>query len=152
MDSWMTRVARHYDKVCARYPDDELLILFDIDGTILDMRCMILYLLTKYDEEHDTSLFQGLELTDIDVHEDQVDHLLEGLNLSRPLCQKVHDWYLSNRWSSSAILSAHCLFGGVMEVIRWFQIQPRTIVGLNSGSWSQFGRRQWQRLRIRLPV
>ena len=133
MDRWMARVARQYDNACARYPDDGLLILFDIDGTILDMRCMILYLLTKYDEEHGTSLFQGLELSDIDVHEDQVDHLLEGLNLSRPLCQKVYDCYLSNRWSSSAILSAHCTFGVVMEVIRWFQIQPRTNVGLNSG-------------------
>ena len=93
MDSWMTRVARQYDKVRARYPDDELLILFDIDGTILDMRCMILYLLTKYDAEHGTSLFQGLELPDIEVHEDDIDRLLEGLNLPRSLCQKVHDWY-----------------------------------------------------------
>ncbi len=91
MDSWMTRLARHYDKGCERYPDDELLILFDIDGTILDMRCMILYLLTKYDEEHGTSLFQGLELSDIEVHEDQIDRLLGGLNLPHPLCQKVQD-------------------------------------------------------------
>ena len=133
MESWMTRLARQYDKDRARYPDDELLILFDIDGTILDMRCMILYLLTKYDKEHGTSLFQGLELPDIEVHEDQIDRLLDGLNLPRPLCQKVQDWYLKNRWSSDAILSAHCPFGGVMEVIRWFQIQPRTNVGLNTG-------------------
>ena len=133
MDSWMTRLARHYDKVRARYPGDELLILFDIDGTILDMRCMILFLLTKYDEEHETSLFRGLELSDIDVHENEVDRLLEGRNLPRPLRQKVQDWYLRNRWSSDAILRAHCPFGGVMEVIRWFQIQPLTSVGLNSG-------------------
>ena len=132
MKSWMSKLARHYDKVRARHPDDELLILFDIDGTILDMRCMVLYLLTKYDEEHGTSLFQRLDLADIDVHEDQVERLLEGLELPRPLCRKVLDWYQENRWSSAAILRAHCPFGGVMEVIRWFQIQPRTSVGLNS--------------------
>ncbi len=133
MDSWMTRLARHYDKVRARYPDDELLILFDIDGTILDMRCMILFLLKKYDDEHGTTLFQGLGLADINVHENKVDRLLEGLNLPRPLCRKVQDWYLTNQWSSEAILTAHCPFAGVMEVIRWFHIQPRTSVGLNSG-------------------
>ncbi len=133
MDSWMRRLARHYDKVRARYPDDELLIMFDIDGTILDMRCMILYLLREYDEEHDAALFQGLELTDIDAHENQVDQLLENLNLPRPLCRKVEDWYLKNRWSPAAVLAAHCPFAGVMEVIRWFQTQPRTSVGLNSG-------------------
>ena len=132
MKSWMSKLARHYDKVRARHPDDELLILFDIDGTILDMRCMVLYLLTKYDEEHGTTLFQRLALADIDVHEDQVERLLEDLKLPRPLRQKVLDWYQENRWSSAAILRAHCPFGGVMEVIRWFQIQPRTSVGLNS--------------------
>ena len=133
MVSWMARLARHYDKVRARYPDDELLILFDIDGTILDMRCMVLNLLTKYDDEHDTDLFQGLELSDIDVHEDQVDSLLESLNIPRRLRKKVQGWYLVNRRSSSAILSANKPFRGVMEVIRWFQIQPQTTVGLNSG-------------------
>ncbi len=133
MDSWMTRVALQYDKVCALYHDDELLILFDIDGTILDMRCMILFVLRKYDEEHETTLFGELGLTDIDVHENHVDRLLEGLNIPRPLCRKVQDWYLANRWSSEAILTAHCPFAGVMEVIRWFQIQPRTSVGLNTG-------------------
>ena len=128
MVSWMGRLARHYDKVRARYPEDELLILFDIDGTILDMRCMILFLLRKYDEEHDTTLFQGLGLADIDIHENHVDRLLERLNLPGRLCRKVRDWYLANRWSSEAILTAHRPFAGVMEVIRWFQFQPRTSV------------------------
>ena len=133
MVSWMARLARHYDKVRAQYPDDKLLILFDIDGTILDMRCLVLNLLTKYDEEHDTDLFRELKLSDIDVHEEQVGSLLESLNIPRRLRQKVQDWYLVNRRSSSAILNANTPFRGVMEVIRWFQIQPRTAVGLNSG-------------------
>ena len=133
MVSWMGRLARHYDKIRARYPEEELLLLFDIDGTILDMRCMILFLLRKYDEEHDTTLFQGLGPADIDVHENHVDRLLERLNLPRRLRRKVEDWYLANRWSSEAILTAHRPFAGVMEVIRWFQIQPRTSVGLNTG-------------------
>ncbi len=133
MDNWMTTLARHYDRICARYPDDELLVFFDIDGTILDMRYMILYLLQKYDQEHDSAFFEGLELGDIDLHENQVDRLLERLNLPQPQRQRVLDWYLTNRWSSTAVLTAHRPFVGVMEVIRWFQIQPKTTVALNSG-------------------
>ncbi len=133
MDNWMTTLAHHYDRIRARYPDDELLVFFDIDGTILDMRHMIMYLLRTYDQEHDSAFFEGLELGDIDLHENQVDRLLERLNLPRLQRQRVLDWYLANRWSSTAVLTAHRPFAGVMEVIRWFQIQPRTTVALNSG-------------------
>jgi len=130
--SWMTTLARHYEQMCARYPDDELLVIFDIDGTILDMRHMILYLLQTYDREHDSTFFEGLALSDIDLHENHVDGLLERLSLPRLQRQRVLDWYLTNRWSSTALLTAHRPFAGVMEVIRWFLIQPRTTVALNS--------------------
>ncbi len=133
MDNWMTTLARHYDRIRARYPDDELLMFFDIDGTIFDMRYMILNLLRKYDQEHDSAFFEGLELGDVDLHENHVDRLLERLNIPRPQRQRVLDWYLANRWSSTAVLTDHRPFAGVMEVIHWFQIQPRTTVALNSG-------------------
>ncbi len=133
MDNWMTTLARHYDRIRARYPDDELVVFFDIDGTILDMRYMILYLLRKYDHEHDSAFFENLALGDIDLHKNQVDRLLERLHLPQPQRQGVLDWYLTNRWSSTAVLTAHRPFVGVMEVIRWFQIQPKTTVALNSG-------------------
>ena len=73
MNNWMTTLADHYDRIRGHYPDDELMVFFDIDGTILDMRYMILYLLRKYDQEHDSAFFEGLELGDIDLHENQVD-------------------------------------------------------------------------------
>jgi hypothetical protein len=38
MNSWMQRLSQHYDRMRRHYPDDELMILFDIDGTILDSR------------------------------------------------------------------------------------------------------------------
>ena len=133
MAHWMTELARHYHKVRARYPDDRLLILFDIDGTILDMRCMILYLLRRYDQEHGTKYFQELKVDDIRVHENQVGNLLDELSLPRALAGKVADWFIEHRWSSNAIRKAHQPFAGVMEVIRWFQIQPLTSVGLNTG-------------------
>lgn len=133
MPSWMKRLAQHYDQIRKRYPEDELLILFDIDGTILDMRCMVHHVLKAFDEAHDTDFFKSLVVDDISVHENQVDHLLEGMNLPRAQRERVHRWYVERRWSSEAILKSHHAFRGVMEVIRWFQLQPRTSVGLNTG-------------------
>jgi hypothetical protein len=134
MTSWMKKLAKHYDKIRARHPDDELLILFDIDGTILDMRHMILYVLKAYDREHNTHYFGRLNVAgDVTVHENQVESLLESLNVPSRQRAKVLEWYLEHRWIPAAILHSHRPFAGVMEVIRWFQIQPRTSVGLNTG-------------------
>lgn len=37
MREWMKRLALHYERVKYLQPEDKLMILFDIDGTILDM-------------------------------------------------------------------------------------------------------------------
>jgi hypothetical protein len=37
----MRRLAAHYGRFRSEYPEDQLLIVFDIDGTILDMRHMV---------------------------------------------------------------------------------------------------------------
>ncbi len=131
--SWMKKLARHYEKMRKTYPDDELIILFDIDGTILDMRHMIVHVLKAYDAAHGAEFFESLTLSDVHVHENQVDQLLESMNLARPQREKVHSWYFENRWAPAAILKSHHAFRGVIEVIRWFQLQPRTSIGLNTG-------------------
>ncbi len=81
MSNWMKRLHTQYEKLRAQYPEDKLLILFDIDGTILDMRCMMLYVLKAYDEEHGTEYFEQLRLADVTVHENQVETLLKSRNI-----------------------------------------------------------------------
>jgi beta-phosphoglucomutase-like phosphatase (HAD superfamily) len=133
MKNWMTELALHYEKVKTRYPNDRLLLLFDIDGTILDMRYMILYLLQTYDQIVGARFFQNLKLNDIKVHEDQISPLLEKLTLQPADREKLLTWYEEHAWSPTAILQAHRPFSGVLEVVRWFQMQPNTYVGLNTG-------------------
>jgi hypothetical protein len=133
MASWMKKLAKHYNKIRARHPDDELLILFDIDGTILDLRHMLLHVLRAYDQAHETGLFEKLTISDLRVHENQVDQLLDRLNVPRAQREKVENWFVERRWTPEAIMASHRPFQGVMEVIRWFQMQPRTSVGLNTG-------------------
>jgi len=133
MKNWMSKLASYYEKMRKRYHDDRLLILFDIDGTIIDMRFMIHYVLKSYDQHHGTSFFKNLKVNGIDVHENQLDQFLKQLDISPLNKEIIFNWYLKQRWTSLAIYESHRPFLGVMEVIRWFQMQPNTYVGLNTG-------------------
>lgn len=131
--SWMAELESHYEKTRRKYPQDLLMILFDIDGTILDMRHMVLRVLQAFDKEHGTRFFQRLQVADIKVHENQVDLLLKEFRIPSGKQQEIMDWYNQYRWSSRYILHSHNPLSGVLEVIRWFQLQPNTFVGLNTG-------------------
>jgi phosphoglycolate phosphatase-like HAD superfamily hydrolase len=132
-DDWMRCLADHHARHLAAAADDRLLVVFDIDGTILDMRHMVRHVLAGYDRAHGTHLFDDLRPEDVDVHENHVDRLLAARALAPSVRDDVHRWYLAHRWEPSAVLEAHRPFRGVMEVIRWFQLQPSTFVGLNTG-------------------
>lgn len=133
MNSWMKKLALYYEKTRRLYPEDRLMILFDIDGTILDMRHMILHVLKYFDRSHGTSFFKNLRLGEITVHENQVEKLFAKFEIPDKMHKKILCWYKEHRWTTKAILASHHPFAGVMEVIRWFQMQPNTFVGLNTG-------------------
>ena len=130
---WMRVLADHYGRTVDRHPGEPLLVLFDIDGTILDMRNMVRHVLQAYDRAHGTAHFRDLELAAIRTHEDSLEVLLDAHRLPSGTRQSVLRWYLRHRWSADAIRASHRPFAGVMEVVRWFQIQPDTFVGLNTG-------------------
>ena len=79
---WMRSLADHYARCRASSADARLLVVFDIDGTILDMRHMVRHVLAAYDRAHGTDLFCGLLADHVDVHENQVDRLLVTRALS----------------------------------------------------------------------
>jgi beta-phosphoglucomutase-like phosphatase (HAD superfamily) len=132
MKNWLAELAAHYEATRYRHPEQKLLIFFDIDGTILDMRCMIHHVLHRYDHLHTTRFFENLVLTDIDVHENEILPLLSAWSIPPAEYEKILTWYEAWAWSSTAMLEAHKPFSGVLEVIRWFQMQPNTYVGLNT--------------------
>jgi len=133
MKEWMKSLALHYEQTRNQYPEDKVMILFDIDGTILDMRYMILYVLRAFDYHRQTRFFEDLKITDITIHETDPDELLEKLAIPMDRRNDIINWYEKQFWSNEAILESHRPFTGVMEVIRWFQVQPNTYVGLNTG-------------------
>jgi len=133
MKDWMHELAGQYGELRRRNPDDRLLVVFDIDGTILDMRYMVRHVLLSYDRGHKTDHFHGLEVDDITFHENDVEAYLATRPLSGETRRKVLAWYLANRWSMESVLASHRPYRGVLDVIRWFQIQDRTFVALNTG-------------------
>jgi hypothetical protein len=93
MTDWMNSLASHYEALRYRYPDENLMIVFDIDGTILDMRHLILHALNAFDRTHGTSYFQGVRIPDIDFHEDHLPELLDRLRIPsehRPFIQEEY--------------------------------------------------------------
>jgi hypothetical protein len=130
---WMQALSTQFERACKRYPGERLLLLLDIDGTIIDTRHMILAVLYAYDRTHATGYFKRLQLADINVHENELDKLLTELNVPTELRDNICAWYLERRWTTEAIQEMQYPFQGVLDVVRWFQIQPNTTVGLVTG-------------------
>ena len=133
MSDWMRSLAGHYVNSRNAHPEDHLLVVFDIDGTILDMRHLVSHVLNEFDRVHGTQLFDGLRAEDVDVHENEIETLLDRRRVLAATRVEVLAWYRSCRWAPESVLMAHRPYRGVLEVIRWFQIQPRTSVALNTG-------------------
>lgn len=133
MNNWMKMLGDHYRRARRQYPEEKLLILFDIDGTVLDMRQMILHLLKAYDRANDSHHATGLRLDEITVHENDIRPLLNRMDMTPAEQDELLQWFNQVVWSPLAVRVAHQPFQGVLEIIRWFQLQPNTHVGLNSG-------------------
>lgn len=130
---WMWELAVHYERMRRAYPDQQLCIVFDVDGTILDLRHLVVHALLGYDREHRSEYFHGFRAEDVTVHENRIDEFLRGLALPASIRADVMAWYDEHLWSPEGILAANQPYRGVLGVIRWFQLQPSTCVALNTG-------------------
>ena len=133
MERWMSRLARQHQVMRRCHPKESLIVVFDIDDTILDLRHMILNVLTSFDHCHETGYFQDLSVDDIGVGEMEVHRLMAGLCMPEREKRKILQWFTAHAWSNSVVRCAHQPFPGAMEVIRWLQVQENTYVGLNTG-------------------
>ncbi len=133
MADWMKELAAHYHSMRKTYPNDPLLIMFDIDGTIIDLRYMMVHLLRAYDRIHGTRYFSRLTVKGIRYHENSLRKLLENIKMPNKEREEVLSWYETRKWMPETILQSHRPYPGVLAVIRWFQMQPNTHVGLNTG-------------------
>jgi hypothetical protein len=129
----MRALADHYEAVRSDPSAGELCVVFDIDGTILDLRHLVVHALLRYDRDRGTDLFHGLVADDVAVSENQITALLEELDVQREHRDDVVGFYLTHLWDESGVIAASAPYRGVLGVIRWFQMQPGTHVALNTG-------------------
>ncbi len=132
-DHWMRALAEGYRSARRRYPERELLLLLDIDGTILDLRSMVVHVLREFDREHGTACFIDLVPSDVNTHESNLGPLLAKLGVPLVDHPRIMEWFERRRWSVDAIRESHRPLRGALDVIRWFQLQPRTQVGIITG-------------------
>jgi phosphoglycolate phosphatase-like HAD superfamily hydrolase len=132
-DDWMHALASHYAVIRERYPTDEVSVVFDIDGTILDLRYLMAHVLLSYDRDHGTDLFHGLVAEDITATESRVEEVLEGLDVPEERRDDVAAFYRLHLWDEDGLIAACAPYRGVLSVIRWFEMQPGTRVALNTG-------------------
>jgi phosphoglycolate phosphatase-like HAD superfamily hydrolase len=135
---WMRELAEHYRAMRARDPRRTLAIVFDIDGTIVDMRYTIAATLRAFDRAHGTSHFRSLRTTEIEPHETSIAPLLHARGLEPATIADIEAFYERERWGMDAMRHGHRPFAGVLEVIRWFQLQPRTNVAIVTGRTERF--------------
>lgn len=129
----MHALAAHVEHMRREYPDDDLALVFDIDGTIVDTRHLVVHVLLSYDRHHGTEHFRGIEADDVVGHEAQVDEILEPFALPERVRREVRAWYIEHVRDPEAVAASHRPYQGVLGVIRWFQLQPRTHIALNTG-------------------
>jgi hypothetical protein len=130
---WMGALAVQVERMRAEYPDDELVVVFDIDGTIVDTRYFVLHALFAFDRARGTDHFRGITVDDVVEHETRIDQILEPFGLSRDVREDVAGWYLDRLGDPDDWAAAHRPYQGVLGVIRWFQLQPRMHVAINTG-------------------
>lgn len=133
MDCWMKRLARQHGIMRRRGPNEPLIVVFDIDDTILDLRHMILNVLTSFDRSHGTTYFRDLTLHDLVASETEMHRMMEEGPVPVRDRQKVIQWFTAKAWSSRVVSYAHRPFPGALDVVRWLQSQENTFVGLNTG-------------------
>lgn len=133
MKHWMEHLGLHYKKIKDTHQNDRLIIVFDIDGTILDMRFVIHFVLKQFDRDHKTRYFSKVKISDIDFHEAHLKLLLNRLSIPEDDQRYILSYYENMFLSTLTIKKANKPFRGVFEIIKWFQMQPNTFVGLNTG-------------------
>jgi hypothetical protein len=128
----MLVLARHLAHVRSAYPTDRLLVGFEIDGVIVDQRHVVRRRLLDYDWVHGTDHFRGVEVADVDTDPGNLERFLIRRGLAATVRRDVLNWYPQQPSSPEQVPGTEHPYPGVLEVIRWFQLQTSTFVGLNT--------------------
>ncbi len=130
---WMQALADHHSAMRARHPHERLLVMFDIDGTLLDTRCTMLWVLREYDVVHGTRWFEAFDPNAIRWHEARVERVLEDAGVPPEERTPIDAWYRARFWNAETMRNSLHAFEGAMDLVRHLQRTPGTEIALNTG-------------------
>lgn len=108
------------------------LVLFDIDGTILDMRALAAHRLAAFDRARGSAWFAGLSAGEASTDGAPLAALCARRAVPSAVVEDLRAFLRAHAIESDSALAGHRPFRGVLDVIRWLTLQPGIEVGLNS--------------------
>jgi hypothetical protein len=97
--NWILELARHYGHVRSAHPTDRLLVVFEIDGPVVDQRHIVRRRLLDYDRVHGTTHFSDVEPAEVDVDAGNLERFITrqglpatGTNASPPSTFGLTTW------------------------------------------------------------
>ena len=132
MRDWTRALLCHHERSLQRFPNQRLLVLFDVDDTFLDMRLALAGLLRAYDAAHASTHFSALDPGTLDPFGRGIEAILEHCRVPADEQPQVLAWFQHKRRCGEIARLAHAPYRGLLGLAAWLNEQPRTAVGINS--------------------
>lgn len=129
---WLRALADHVARQGEQFPEAALLVLVDIDGTLLDLRHGVQAILADFDRRHPGQALSELPIERLPNDERSLRALFEAHEVDH--CERERLLVAFERlcWSPEAVSATQQPFLGVLEMLRWLRMQPGVFVALNS--------------------
>lgn len=129
---WLRALAEHVARQREQFPDAALLVLVDVDGTLLDLRHGVQGLLADLDRRQPGTGLADLPLDRVPNDERSLRALFEAHEVDRGERERLLVAFERLCWSPEAVSPTSQPFLGVLEMLRWLRMQPGVFVALNS--------------------
>ncbi|MEZ5980447.1 MAG: hypothetical protein R3F34_19850 [Planctomycetota bacterium] len=116
----------------ASRPGEQLAVMIDVDGSLLDLRPGLVELLAEWDARQGTRHFAGLAPEQVVPGEAGLRRLFDARGLDYTAREELLVECERFAWSPEAVIGAHRHCLGMLEVVRWMQMQPGVECVLNS--------------------
>jgi hypothetical protein len=130
MSNALELLIMHHENMRILYPDDDLMVLCECDGSLYDTRMLTLHVLRSFDHEHQTSFFSRVSPEHLPVPLPDIEEVLCALEIPFGISAAITAWYCRHRWDMDGVRHAHRPVANVLKILSCLQMQQQTHIGL----------------------